>query len=274
LTGDISYVGTLNTVGSVAISGGRAVVACTRTATNQFNPITEKVHFSNFQGYTPTDPTGQLGHPYFTLDVTGNKKVYIEIPENNVEDQSINTNQEGLNIGTVVSAATFPTHPNFIPLYDIVGGDWENATDLRVDMRLAPNSINLDGYDGDITATNATFTNLVATNATFTDVDILNDLNVTGDIFINGVSITNIITSGGSFTTIDMGEPAPATRIGDLKGAVFSGSGFTNVNERDTNAVQVFGDVAATEKVRIRIDNTVDTVSKCLYAFTLQINKV
>ena len=72
-----------------------------------------------YEGYISSDPTYQLQHAIKTIDVTGNKVVYIEVPSANVEDMSLNTDPNGLNIGEIKSTSLYPSHTNYIPLWTI-----------------------------------------------------------------------------------------------------------------------------------------------------------
>lgn len=125
-----------------------------------------------FEGYIASDPTYQLKHAIKTIDVTGNKVLYIEIPSANVEDMSLNINPNGLNIGEVKSSALYPSHTNYIPLWTVTAGNRETATDDREDYRLKGTSIDLSDYDGDINAENITVDNIDAQTVVLPDGDV------------------------------------------------------------------------------------------------------
>lgn len=119
LSDGAAYNTTVTQTNGVAVTGGKASVLCTRTTTAQFSLKANKSFYASFEAFTPSDPTYQLKHGVKLVDISGDKKVFIEIPENNVEVQAINTDQNGENIGVITSAASFPTHPNYLPLYEI-----------------------------------------------------------------------------------------------------------------------------------------------------------
>lgn len=125
------YSATLTTQLGVGISGGKAAIKCTRATTSQFSAIPNKPLHAMFEAYISTDPTYQLQHAVKILDISGNKKIYIEIPENNVEDMSLNSDTSGLSIGELKSTTSYPTHTNYVPLWTVTSGAWETATDDR-----------------------------------------------------------------------------------------------------------------------------------------------
>jgi len=106
------------------ISSGSAVVKCTKTAW----PYTGESTLSLFQS-TTAEP----------IDTTGNKKIFIEIPDWFVNDPTTITEAVttglNLNIGSIKSEATYPTHTNYIPLWEVTWGDWANAVDVRPTIR-------------------------------------------------------------------------------------------------------------------------------------------
>jgi hypothetical protein len=71
-----------------------------------------------------------------TVNVTGTRKIFIEIPENLVNDGTlinnettgINDQRLGLGIAVIKSELTYPAHTNYIPLREINAGV---PTDVR-----------------------------------------------------------------------------------------------------------------------------------------------
>ena len=101
-----AYSTTITSTIGTWISWGKAVIKATRATTNQFSPVPNKSFLAEYEGYISSDPTYQLKHAIKTLDFTGNKKVYIELPSANVEDASLNSDQNGLSIATIQSTTS------------------------------------------------------------------------------------------------------------------------------------------------------------------------
>lgn len=177
-----TYSATLVNIGSVSISWWKAVIESTRSTTSQFNPISNEKAYHNFTANVPSDPTYQLSHPIKALDVTGNKEIIIEIPLNNIEDQTLNTSTIGENIWIISSVSILPTHSNYIRLYSITWWDWSNAIDRREEFLLW-NKIDLSNYDWDISA-----------NSIETDVLTVNDeANLPSNTSIDSIDIDDYI---------------------------------------------------------------------------------
>jgi len=174
-----AYSTTLTVVDGVGISWGKAVVRSVRASTAQFSLVPNKGLLPEFEAYISSDPTYQLRHAVKTLDVTWNKKVYIELPQANIEDWTLNTDVNWVWIAEIKSTASYPVHPNYVPLYEITWWLRQTATDLRQDFRLVWKSIDLSDYDWDINAVDITANTLTVNNIelNWDDLqDIIDDL--------------------------------------------------------------------------------------------------
>lgn len=102
------------------VSAGRAVVQCTRTTGV----------FTGYKIMAQYEATSAV-----TIDTSGNKKVYIEIPESFVNDSTlitaILTSGQNLGVGLIKSTTNYPSHDNYIPLWEITSGDIPSAVDVR-----------------------------------------------------------------------------------------------------------------------------------------------
>lgn len=92
--------------GSVAV--GKAFVECTRS-----NGEKIMVLFEN------TSP--------LSVDTSGNAKIFVRIPQENIDNGSLNA-EDGSNIGRIERAAAYPSL-NYVPLASVTGGV---VTDERV----------------------------------------------------------------------------------------------------------------------------------------------
>lgn len=125
-------------LGNWQIAGGKAIIRCTRT-TGTFAWEEILVSFES----TTTE----------NISTSWNKKVFIEIPEVYVNDSTAITDTltQGVNLWVwrIVSDTDFPSHSNYIPLWEITGGDWQNATDLRPEVlrRGKPNTLSYFGWN-------------------------------------------------------------------------------------------------------------------------------
>jgi hypothetical protein len=174
-----AYSTTLTVVDGVGISWGKAVVRSIRASTAQFSLVPNKGLLPEFEAYISSDPSYQLKHAIKTLDVTGNKKIYIELPSTNIEDGTLNTDVNGEWIASIKCTTNYPSHTNYAKLYEITWWDRENAVDVREDFRLKGKSIDLSNYDWDINAENITANTLIVNNIELNGddlEDILTDL--------------------------------------------------------------------------------------------------
>lgn len=127
-------------LGNWQISWGKAIIRCTRT-TGTFAGEEILACFES----TSTE----------NISTAWNKKVYIEIPEVYVNDSTAITDSltqwANLNVWRIVSSDSYPTHSNYIPLWEITNGDWQNATDLRPEVlrRGKPNTLSYFGGNGE-----------------------------------------------------------------------------------------------------------------------------
>ena len=125
-------------LGNWQISWGKAIIRCTRT-TGTFAGEEILACFES----TSTE----------NISTAWNKKVYIEIPEVYVNDSTAITDSltqwANLNVWRIVSSDSYPTHSNYIPLWEITNGDWQNATDLRPEVlrRGKPNTLSYFGWN-------------------------------------------------------------------------------------------------------------------------------
>jgi len=106
------------------ITAGSAVVKCTR-ATWAF---AWKEVLALFES-TATE----------SISTAWDKKVFIEIPEGYVNDSTTITDTltQWINlwVGIIRSESDYPSHSNYIPLWEITGWDWAAATDVRPEVR-------------------------------------------------------------------------------------------------------------------------------------------
>lgn len=127
-------------LGNWQISWGKAIIRCTRT-TGTFAGEEILACFES----TSTE----------NISTAWNKKVYIEIPEVYVNDSTAITDSltqwANLNVWRIVSSDSYPTHNNYIPLWEITNGDWQNATDLRPEVLRSgkPNTLSYFGWNGE-----------------------------------------------------------------------------------------------------------------------------
>ena len=125
-------------LGNWQIAWGKAIIRCTRT-TGTF--AWEEI-LASFESTTTEN-----------ISTSGNKKIYIEIPEVYVNDSTAITDTltqwANLWVWRIVSSSDYPTHSNYIPLWEVTGGDWQNATDLRPEVlrRGKPNTISYFGWN-------------------------------------------------------------------------------------------------------------------------------
>ena len=126
-------------LGNGQISGGKAIIRCTRTTGN----------FAGSKILALFESTATE-----SISTSGDKKVFIEIPEIYVNDSTAITDTltQGLNlwVGVIKSEADYPSHTNYIPLWEITGGDWEQAVDVRPEIlaRGKPNTISYIDNNG------------------------------------------------------------------------------------------------------------------------------
>jgi hypothetical protein len=126
-------------LGNGQISGGKAIIRCTRTTGN----------FAGSKMLALFESTATE-----SISTSGDKKVFIEIPEIYVNDSTAITDTltQGLNlwVGVIKSEADYPSHTNYIPLWEITGGDWEQAVDVRPEIlaRGKPNTISYTDNNG------------------------------------------------------------------------------------------------------------------------------
>lgn len=119
-------------LGNWQIAWGKAIIRCTRT-TGTFAGEEILACFES----TATE----------SISTSGNKKIYIEIPEVYVNDSTAITDTltgwANLWVWRIVSSSDYPTHSNYIKLWEVSGWDWQNATDLRPEVlrRGKPNTI-------------------------------------------------------------------------------------------------------------------------------------
>jgi hypothetical protein len=87
--------------------------------------------------FLPVTRTGDENNPFFVLfelssdlviDTSGTKKVFISIPQANIDNSALNTEQDGTGVASVQTAASYPAD-NYIPLASITSGV---ITDERV----------------------------------------------------------------------------------------------------------------------------------------------
>ena len=127
-------------LGNWQISWGKAIIRCTRT-TGTFAGEEILACFES----TSTE----------NISTAWNKKVYIEIPEVYVNDSTAITDSltqwTNLNVWRIVSSDSYPTHSNYIKLWEISNWDWQNATDLRPEVlrRGKPNTLSYFGGNGE-----------------------------------------------------------------------------------------------------------------------------
>lgn len=171
-------------LGDGTLSEGTCVIRCKRTSGIYAPSNKEFVAVAHLVGSE-------------TIDVTGDKKVFIEIPEWFVNDwTTINGTASwdgdqrlGLAIAEIKSQSAWPAHDNYIKLREITGWDRANATDLRVVAFTRSELLDLANYVGTITGTN---------------------LNLTGSIVAwSGVTATDFVESTGGSSLV--------TRIGNLE---------------------------------------------------------
>lgn len=80
--------------------------------------------------------------------------MFIEIDPSFVNDSmSIDdalTEGKNLGVGAIKSETSYPAHSNYIPLWEITGGNWATAVDKRPEIlrRGKPNTISFFGNDG------------------------------------------------------------------------------------------------------------------------------
>lgn len=115
-----------------AISAGKAIVKCTRTTwVFAGSEILASFHSTSSEN----------------IDTAWDKKIYIEIPEWYVNDSATITDAltQWINLWVwrLVSSADYPSHSNYIPLWEITWWDRENAVDMRKEILWAgkPNTI-------------------------------------------------------------------------------------------------------------------------------------
>lgn len=64
------------------------------------------------------------------VNMTGTKKVYIEVSQSAIDDGSANA-ENGVGIGQITTGADYPAS-NYLPLYSVAGGD---VTEARHSVR-------------------------------------------------------------------------------------------------------------------------------------------
>ncbi|HPC34025.1 MAG TPA: hypothetical protein PLP73_00005, partial [Candidatus Absconditabacterales bacterium] len=147
-------------LGNGTISSGKAIIRCKRT-TGPFAGNEILVLFES----TATE----------TLNLSGDKKVFIEIPEMFINDSTTITDEltQGLNlnVGAIKSEQDYPTHTNYIPLWEITGGDRQNAVDKRpvILTRGKPNTIKYydkNGIEFNIAIDNSSLNKFLKSNGT------------------------------------------------------------------------------------------------------------
>ncbi len=176
-----------------------------------------------------------------TLDVTGDKFVFIEIdPQKLLEDGLNNTSCEGYNIGELKSEASLPTHTNFIPLRQITGGDWANAVDQRNTLQIDGSNVDLANYQGDLNANNITANTVTANNVVLPEGDVQDQLD----------NLESQIESWAVLRTVTAGEDITAW---DGQWAVFLANGnilnTTRINQDTTSTNFNFWDNVARERI-------------------------
>jgi len=107
-------------LGNWTIEAGKAIIKCTRT-TGVFSWEEILALFNS----TVQEP----------VDVSWNKKIYIEIPEWFINDSTTITDAltegKNLNVWEIKSTVDYPAHSNYIPLWEVTWWDRGNATDVR-----------------------------------------------------------------------------------------------------------------------------------------------
>lgn len=125
-------------LGNWQIAWGKAIIRCTRT-TGTFAGEEILACFES----TATE----------SISTSWNKKVFIEIPQVYVNDSTAITDTltwwANLWVWRIVSDSDYPSHTNYIPLWEISNGDWQNATDVRPEVlrRGKPNTISYFGWN-------------------------------------------------------------------------------------------------------------------------------
>ena len=171
---------------------------------------------------------------------------------------------DGSDMFTIEWGAALPVSWFYYPLFEF-SKTWSNiaiVNDLRVKRNVQFNDAQFDGdvnIDWDLTV--AGTTNL--TDQTFINWDQLNQY----------ITDTVAATSGWSFTKdFVLGEDF--TNVGPRNWTMFLGKGQTSFDSLTQNGLQVFWDVAATEKVRLKLDNTIDSGSMNLATFSFWIGVI
>ena len=145
------------TIGTWAVTAGKALIKVTRTASQ---PIANESFYVLFEN----DATK-------TLAVTNGNKIYIEINNTllqdptQIEDTPPSTDYAlGKGIGEIKSTASYPTHPNYLKLWEI---DWSGSeTDVRVYPQIDGDKVDMWAMVQDIvTDWDANITWDITTNA-------------------------------------------------------------------------------------------------------------
>lgn len=109
-------------LGTWEIASWTAIILCTRTASQ---PIANQKFYALFQSDAAV-----------TVDVSVWQKIFIEIDDTLVQDPTLiddtppsTSYARGLNIGQIKSETSYPSHGNYIKLWEIDA--WPAATDMR-----------------------------------------------------------------------------------------------------------------------------------------------
>lgn len=145
-------------LGNWQIAWGKAIIRCTRT-TGTF--AWEEI-LASFESTTTEN-----------ISTSWNKKVFIEIPEVYVNDSTSITDTltqwVNLWVWRIVSDSDYPSHSNYIPLWEITWWDWENAVDKRPEIlkRWKPNTLSYywgNGEEGRIAIDNSSLNKYLMSN--------------------------------------------------------------------------------------------------------------
>ena len=115
ITGIILSGGLAVTANTVAT--GKCLIRCTRTSATPNEDLW--VVFENTTAVT--------------INTSGTTKVWVQIPQANINDGTLNTNSDGTNIGSIQTGASYPSS-NYVPLASVTSGV---ITDARPSATIA-----------------------------------------------------------------------------------------------------------------------------------------
>ena len=139
------YSSVLDLVSSdITVQGWEAKLLCIRTAST---PIPNQEVMVNFEMNEPK-----------ILDVTWDKKIFIEIDDAQLQDPTLVTQCDWTLIWSVKSESAYPTTSCYIPLREITAWAWQTATDVREALKIQWPWLQLNNYGWNILANDITFT--------------------------------------------------------------------------------------------------------------------